>query len=189
MKLSKKQTVWKKPVIIAATVVLLGAVGYILYAKQQSLWPFTPSINTLTNDNYQKINYSSPTEQEKRDSQNAKKNNTNPEQNTDENSDSDSSKKTVSVMVNAGITGNNLEIRASTPSIIEASGTCTATVSNGVVTLPTKSSDAFMDASSSICRPIYIATSSLNKGKWYVSVAYSSPSAQGISDKQVVTVQ
>lgn len=178
-------------IIIASSIIVLCIVGYGIYAEQQSSWPFgrSPS-GTLTNDKYGKINYSPPTEQEVKDSQNAKKNNTPQDQEVKSNDTTPvSSKKSVSVMINAEIVDNNLQIRASTPQIIEGSGTCTASVTNGTETLPDKTSPAFIDATSSICEPMYIPVSQLSKGNWYVTVTYSSPDAQGVSEKEMVSVK
>lgn len=184
MKIARKQTAWKKIALVGSAVVLVLVAAYGVGAKQLQLWPFSGPSKTFVNDPSGKVNYSPPTEQEIKNSQDAKKNSPEQEPSPKSSPSTNASKRPISVGISyAGInTEGKLEVRAFTPEIIEGSGTCTTTATNGSLTL-TKSSPAFVDASSSICEPMYISSPDLRSGDWYVTVAYSSPDAQGTSDK------
>lgn len=181
-----------KTVLAVLAVLLLLAGAYLAYAYTQTKWPFTSSSSTSQPASEENsVDYSGPSDSDIAESQNAKKDAT-PSTDTDSSSSSSpsnpSSKKTANVGISyADVNGSNLEIRAFVNNIIEGTGKCTATVTNGSSTI-TKSSDAFVDSSSSICEPIYIPTSQLSTGEWSVDVKYSSPTATGSSGPEKVTI-
>jgi len=185
-----KQKSSKKTTIFVAAALALLAGGVLLFALinnkgQQTREDENSSTNT--------INYGPPTEDEIENSQNAKDRIVEESDgNSDSQSESSSStaKKPATVSVSfADIVDGNLEIRASTASAIEGTGECTATVSKPDSQSITKKVSAFIDASSTICNPIYISTSQLSTGTWNVNVTYSSPTYEGSSDSMQVEVK
>jgi hypothetical protein len=130
--------------------------------------------------------YTPPGQQQIDSSQDGKKNSTPPTD--DQNPDDETDKKTVNVGISyADIYEDNLEIRAFTNSVISGDGTCTATVKKGSQVI-TKSVSAFVDASSSQCRPIYIPSTQLDSGTWQITVRFSSPTSEGTSETVEVTI-
>lgn len=187
IKTSKKQ-LSKKMLLAIAIVILLCSSG-LVYAYLQKIGPFrtSPAPEQSTS-----INYAPPTEEETTSSQDAKKNlpadssdsdsstPTTPDKNTNS-----SSKKSTNVGISyADIYNGKLEIRAFTNTVIEGTGTCAATVvmKDMESMRITKSSKAFIDASSTVCEPLYIPVSELHKGTWKVSVTFSSPDHEGTSE-------
>lgn len=193
----KKRTKTKVLVITALVVVAL-LIGGLTYAYFQKVWPFASTqknVATDTKTDTNTVNYDPPTNQEVKDSQDGKKNSDNTSDDSPKKDDTGSSttkpKKTASVgIAYADVNGNNLEIRAFTNSVIEGTGTCTATATMvGMSDMKvTKSSEAFIDASSTQCRPIYIPLSQLHSGSWKVSVKFASPDYTGKSETVEVKI-
>lgn len=170
------QSTRKTPYILAATilvVLLLGA--YTGYAYTQRIWPFMPTSQQTQTDtmNADDTTYGSD-----------KNNDRNQPTTPSVESPDESEKTTVQVGVaSAAVIGTNVEIRAFMSGIIEGTGTCTATLTNGNEVV-TGSSVAFIDASTSQCEPISIALSEFtNSGTWKVNVSYSSETHEGTSDE------
>ena len=180
-------------VLISIAILLIAAAGYVAYAFMSKSWPFAES-STEGSDS-STVNYNPPTQADTDASQDAKKRIAAEEDTeksaSDDSSSSNSSKKTVGVGVTyADIYNDNLEIRAFTNGVIEGTGTCTATAT--MKDMPsmviTKSSEAFVDVSSSQCNPIYIPVSQLKSGTWEVVVKFSSPDSEGSSGAVEVKV-
>ncbi len=172
----------KKVILIATAFLFCGSMATLYF------WQASQADPPLQDDTpYTIVNYSPPTEQELAESQDGKKNSA---ATKDENSDNTGDvKSTVQVGISyADIYGDNLEIRAFTNGVIDGKGTCTATVSKQGESTITKTSEAFIDASSSQCRPIYISKSSLSSGIWKVTVKYSSDKNEGNSEVVEVSV-
>lgn len=199
MKIKKQsQSPLKKTLLISAAILLVGAAGYGVYAKANNLWPFTTTDTSDNSDSSVRepnsVDYEGPTKEDTNNSQNAKENLL--EEDTDETTPNEGTPETPTQKKNAAVNisfadiyNNNLEIRAFTQSVIEGSGTCTATVSKSGSPTITKSSKAFIDSSSSICQPIYIPKSQLSNGTWNVNVSYSSPQYKGSSGQIKVEVK
>ena len=190
MKLHRKQKSPTKIILLSTAALLLVGLGaYAFYAKQTDSWPFIPTSEDTKTRDADEVNYDPPTEQEIKDSQDAKQRGETektPEENTNNNQ---STQSVVPVAISsASVIDNNLEIRAFTPGIIEGTGECTATISRGSKSVTSKST-AFVDTSSSICQPILIEKSRLESGTWQVVVTYSSPDAKGTSQTVTVTIQ
>lgn len=178
-------------------IVVFLVVSCLIFLYLSHLWPFSyTQSNVVDNTTASPINYSPPTEKETKDGQETKKQSYN---NSSTNGDGDTQvtpqsnntdKKAVSIAVSyADINSENqLEIRAYTSDIIEGSGTCTATITNGTTTLMA-STPAFIDVSSSICEPIYFSRDRLAAGEWTIKVSYSSPDATGVSGPEKVTIK
>ncbi len=180
----------KKPLILTTILVIIVLlISGTVFAYKQSLWPFLKKDNTQKSANYDQntndqVNYSAPTQQEVDSSQDAKKN-TAQEQNGTQQEDTSTKKVSVGISY-ATINSGNLEIRAFTPDVIEGTGTCTATAVMGTKEFTT-TSKAFVDATSSICKPLYIDAGKLEAGTWNVTVSYSSPTSSGTSNSVEVT--
>lgn len=185
----------KIPLLIALAVLLLaGAVTAFAYF--QKLGPFANRSESDSNSTAatNTVDYSGPSDNDIAESQDAKKNaGSSADSSSDAANSSSGSSNTSKKTANVGISyadinsKNNLEIRAFVNNIIEGDGTCTATVTKGSTTI-TKTSEAFIDTSSSICEPIYIPKSQLSAGEWSVNVKYSSPNATGSSGPEKVTI-
>lgn len=182
--------------VVIALILTLGATAY--WMNSNNIGPFSDSSKDSSPEIRQAndVDYGPPSEGEVNNSQNAK--NRILEEDIQDNDDSslesktpsNSAKKklaTISISY-ADIFENNLEIRAFTPSVIEGTGECTATVSKSGSTTITKKTPAFIDASSTICRPIYIPKSQLSTGVWTVNVNYSSPAYEGSSGPMKIEV-
>ena len=171
----------KKIFIIIASVIALLAVGYFTFAYTSKLaWPFQKATETKIVDG---INYSLPTEQEIKDSQDGKKNSG--VQETTEPTG------TVSVGISYAQYDDQegvIDIRAFVPDAIEGDGTCTATLTkNGEVV--TRASKAFIDSSTSQCEPIQLALEDFPEGVTRdLVVSYSSSTSKGTSDTVKVEV-
>lgn len=161
--------------LIAIAVVLVTAYGVMAYA--QSWWPF--SSYTPAQDN--SIYYGPPTDHELEHNQDAKKDAY--ESKTDEQEPETQDLKSVEVGISfADVMGDNVEIRAFIPGVVEGDGTCYATLTHQGVNV-SESSKAFIDSSTSQCRPIKIP---LNKfqmgGQWDLTITYKSSKSQGKSE-------
>lgn len=187
MRIKQKRTKSNKKtsVVIFSIVIATLFIGtvYFLHEKYNTFslkeTPATeqPKEERKIND----VDYSGPTETDIKESQ-AGKNNSKPK---------DEKEKPTSI-VNvgisyAGISDGNYEIRAFTPDVIEGSGICTATLKKGSAVI-SESSQAFIDAKTSQCRPIYIPISELEKGKWSLTVEYKSPIYTGKTDSEEVEI-
>ena len=178
-----KQTTNKKTIVIIAILLLLlvlATIGYLLF-KNSNFGNIFKSGNAPISQSKESdrpvndVDYSGPSETDIEESQNGKKN--------IEENDSTTNSSSVPVAVSfADVVDNNVEIRAFIPGVIEGTGKCTATLNQGAQTIQ-RSSDAFIDASSSQCDPIYIPVSELpSKGTWSLVVVYTSSLHTGKSD-------
>lgn len=198
MRIQKQPKSKVKIAIVTLVIIALPLLGYTLYAQANNLWPFpAQSAETNTPRETNSVDYSGPTNEDVEHSQDAKEkllnkgdndSQTQPEDNSPSN-DSQGKKGAAVTISFADIYNDNLEIRAFTPTVIEGSGTCTATISKQGSPSITKTSQAFIDSSSSICQPIYIPKSQLTSGTWNVSVTYSSKQYQGSSGQMTVEVK
>lgn len=184
MKTYQKQTNYKPIIItIAAIVLVLIGVG-IIFAWNTANQPEQANDNAVPG-----VNYNPPTEEEAEGSQDGKKNNTPGKSESD-----NSSKNKQSVLVGVAFAGYDTEeeavdIRAFTPDVIEGDGICTATLTNGSLEV-TKSEKAFIDSSSSQCRPILISRSDFSvAGTWKLVVTYNSSKNSGSSPPMDVEIQ
>jgi len=187
----------RKPIIIAGTTVAVLA-ALTAAAFFTHVWPFNTTAPQNGDDiaPTNTINYDPPTQDEVNASQNAKdriKEETDKEANeqpaSPQKNATQSTKKQVSVGVSyADVINDSLEIRAFSSTLISGDGTCTATVTKGSETI-TKATPAFVDATSTICRPVYIPTSQLSQGTWRVVVSYTSSTHEGTSGTVEVEVK
>ncbi|MDB5162034.1 MAG: hypothetical protein JWM52_542 [Candidatus Saccharibacteria bacterium] len=182
MKYQIKSSPKKRIAMVITSLVVLAGVAFLIFfyllGANKSSQPNgdTNSSTRSTND----VDYSGPSSEDVSNSQNGKK--------SGENSATTLTENVMVGITFADVTGSNLEVRAFTPSVIEGDGTCTAVLTKNNETVK-KSSPAFIDASSSQCRPIYIDVGEFHsKGTWKLTVEYSSPTHKGVSESSEVTV-
>lgn len=169
----KKKNLTIITIVVAALLLIGGGVAAYMVMNNQN-----KADSQETND----VNYDPPTDQEVEEGQDAKKDAyENAENPSSDDKSTTETKKSVNVGVSfADMYDGKLEIRAFTNGIVEA-GTCTATIKKAGEEI-TKTSGAFIDASSTQCEPIYVPRSELSAGKWSVTVLFSSKTAQGTSE-------
>jgi|GEM_PF-3852010 len=176
----------KKPLIImlvVAGLLLLASAGYLVYAKKTDSWPFKSTDTTTSTDQADSPDGSNNTPES---------NNANAADDTyesDKNTDDDSTtaptdtttsngKKTANVSIaSVNAVDNTIEIRASITSVIEGTGTCTATVTRNNGSIATEKSEAFVNATSSQCRTMTVPREGATS--WSVTVEYNSPTSTG----------
>lgn len=180
----------KIPTITIYTLILIGilSVSYFGYAYvSKSLWPFQKQEDTPAG----MINYDPPTQEEVDNSQAAKDRLLEEQAKQDNESketNSDSNKKRVTIGVSyADVINGSLEIRAFTADVINGDGTCTAIVKKDEKVI-TKTVPSFIDATSTICEPIYIPELQLATGTWSIVVNYTSPTHTGTSGVMKVSI-
>lgn len=182
----KKKRIIITAAIILGTALLVGG-GYI---AAQSNWAQENIFGEKANEEasteserpVNSVDYSGPSQTDTDSSQDGKKNN-------DNSSETPNNAENISVAVSyADVLNDNVEIRAFIPGLIEGSGTCTATLKQGDLTVQA-SSKAFVDASSSQCEPIYIPLAKFStKGKWILTISYKSSTHSGASETVEVTL-
>ena len=180
------------PIIILVLAVVAIAGGYFTYAfMTKGAWPFE---QTETKAPVNTVNYDKPTQEEIDHSQDGKKNSGNQQSetpSTETPNKPSSDKKKISVGIAfAGYDADEdaVDIRAFTPDVIEGDGTCTATLTKDTA-IVTKTSKAFVDSSSSQCRPILIPASEFEeKGLWSLTVTYASTGYTGASGEMNIKV-
>lgn len=168
-------------IVILATLALL--VGVVALVYSQKWWPFNGPGNFIIDG----VNYGPPTEEEIQNSQNAKKDIIEEE---DESNDSTDGLKTVNIGVSySEVNNGNVEVRAFVSGVIEGTGACTATLTKAGAQTVTKSVEAFVDASTSQCKPIFIPVSEFDQsGEWILVVSYKSPTSSGESEEITITI-
>lgn len=186
MSIQNKKTNNKKPILIlGAIILLLGIASYTAYAATNKIWPFSANQPSQSTDKNNDINYDPPTKQELDASQDGKKNSAGESAPT-------TPSKNINITVSyAGLSDNksSIEVDAYTADVIEGTGTCAATFTNGSVTVTGKS-QAMVDASSSICEPILIPLSQFStSGTWRLVTTYNSTNYSGTSEAQNVEVK
>lgn len=190
MKTSTKKSK-KKYLVLVIIIILLLIGGWLVYASTTNTWPYSDTSDTTpTNQTEEEVrppnsvNYDPPTKEEEATNQEGKKNSTQQQ----EKPTVSEGLKSVSVGVAfADVINGTVEIRAFVTQAIEGTGKCTATLTKGSLTI-TRSSEAFIDASSSQCRPIIIPLSEFQSGSWKLSVSYLSNTHKGTSEVLEVTV-
>lgn len=171
--------------LLAVILVAAGLAGYLGFAKSTEIWPFvtssSPSKDASSSDSKSGDTQSSDGANTGDDSNDSNKNETDP--NSEVKTDPATGKKTVNVSIAFADLNDddNFEVRAYVDDIIEGTGTCTATLTMSNGTKVTGTSDAFINATSTQCRPIEIDKSKIVSGKWSVYVDYSSPTSAGKS--------
>lgn len=201
MKINNPKSPARKIILITALAVLIAIPGYLVTAQYNNIWPFhTDAVRVSSSDNTDEdrpvndIDYSEPSDdylaqnQAKKDKQLQDAKDSKNDQSSAEKPSDGKSKALVNVSY-ADINKDKLEVRAFVTNVIEGNGICTATVSKAGEKTITASKPAFIDASSSICQPIYIPKSKLSSGAWQLVVDYSSPDFSGKTNSIGVEVK
>lgn len=168
---------YKKFALLALPILILGAGGYIVYAR----------------DNKPKVEVPAQTQpaQAENQSEGKDKEDLLQRQEAIENQppSETTGKKTIKPTITyAGQFGSAIEIGAYVPGVFEDGGTCTLTMEkNGQKAVV--SVQAVKNVSAVDCPVMAISRSSVGAGIWQAVVNYDSPSAQGASDKREVEVK
>ena len=181
MNIARSQT--KPWLAIIATAIAALLVVYLSYGYvTKSLWPFEDNKSQGTTKGVNEVNYDPPTQEDKQQSQEGKKNSAAPDEGTSITRD-ENGKQKVSIGISfADIINNQVEVRAFTPSVFEGGGICTAQFTKNSQTI-TATSEAFVDSTSSQCGPIYVDPARFTeKGTWSLVVSYLSNNAAGTSE-------
>lgn len=178
------------PTAIAAVVAIAILSVYLATAySTKNLWPFIeqhPSVEKADSDDTKEIpqNEKAPVvnEDKKGSIREEEPSQTDPANPSD-------SKREVEVGISyASVQDNIVEIRAFTPSVIESTGTCTATLVQGSQQV-VRSSQSFIDSSSSQCEAINIPASNFpSLGTWLLTVTYESPNSSGVSATREISL-
>lgn len=168
----------KNLLIIAAFILLAGAAGGFYYLNHKN-----DNVGNSGGD----INYGPPTQTEKQDAENHKKQIDQQEAAAQKSSDS-SYKKVTPVIISSGQVGDYVKVSARVPGVIENSGTCTLTMTMDG-TRVSQSKEAAPNVSEMSCGFISIARSKLSSGNWSATVSYSSTKASGSSEAVVIGVK
>jgi cytoskeletal protein RodZ len=164
----------KRPLLTLGIVLALLLGGGLAYAQLKSNQPSNqPASNASDRQSGDYINLTPPTEQDKNDAAQNKKNLAN-DTPSPPSTVPDGKKEVTPVITNASTS----EVRAYVPGIFEDGGTCKATATKGSQTV-TKSSAGFADVNKTSCVPIKW---SLAGSGWSVILSYSSSTAQGKSE-------
>lgn len=171
----------KKYLILILVTLLALSGGALAYIKNRG----NKNSDTTTTD--ANINYSPPTDQEKKDAEDNKK--IIDERESQRTSSEKSSHKTVKpVIVSYGQVNDAVKVSARVPGVFEGDGTCTLTLTkNGVKVSQNK--NASQNVSEMSCGFISISRSKLTAGDWSATVSYKSSKTSGTSASVVVEVK
>lgn len=168
---SKQKRILLTVFIIVALVAGIGGLTYAIYAQNTSRTSGSsskPADMNLTDPTYtsEKNNDTKPSPKE-----------------------TEVARKNLPIIIaSAGKIDNNVEVRAFVSGIIEGNGTCIATFTKGSLKI-TRSSKAFIDATTTQCEPISIPSSEFQQnGTWNLVMTYESPDAKGTSESMEVTL-
>jgi hypothetical protein len=169
----------KRYVYVGCAILAAILIGGAAWAWQRHHGGSTSTTSGASNSSGSStINYGPPTETEKQDSQNAKDQIVQQENNQ---SQSDSGKKPVNVSV---IYADRNSVRAQVTGVFENTGTCTATATSAAAPTVTKSSGGVENVSYTNCS--LISWNLSGSGPWKVTVSYDSPDASGTSQPYTV---
>lgn len=166
------------PILFVVALLVGGAIG----------WTFFRDTNPALSGEDRTIDYGPPTDDEAKAGDDIKPRIV--EDNETQQPSSTTAKKPVQVGVTiADQYDTQVEVRAFVQGVIEGTGTCIATFTQEGVTV-TASSKAFVDATTSQCKPIYIDRSKFPAaGIWQLVVSYDSPGYTGKSEGISVTIK
>lgn len=188
---SRQKSTKKRPpllFIIIGVLLVAGIIGGYFYIKNKDDRSKADKTGTT-------INYRPATEEEKKQSEDAKDKLVE-EQQTQQNSatkdDQPNSGRpsTLTPFISyLEQVGPNIEASGYIGGLFEDNGTCTLTLTNGSAKL-NKQSKGFKDFNHTSCTPFSFPSSELTKtGTWTVSLSYSSASGSGTSEAKTLEVQ
>lgn len=166
--------------VVIALLAIAGAVGYWAYTSNR------PSASQPKDDWVDGVNYRPPSDEEIEAGKQIKQESV--QEKDEQNNANNAPQKTVSVIItDASQYGDIIEVRAFIPDHY-ANGTCTITFTKDSHVI-TKSTPAYKDISTTICtNPVFNKTEFPAKGQWSVIVKYSSDTAKGQSEPQVIEI-
>lgn len=169
-------------VILAAILLIAAAVFYYQNSRNHS----DEGKNPVAEDG---INYSPPTEAEKRETEQHKKDLA--EKITDEQSqssqNSSSGKNADVTMTYIFFENNRISTAGIVNNVFEDGGTCTLILTKGSLKVMA-SSVGITDVNKTTCPPISIGKNQLQSGQWSAILEYSSSSAKGSSSTRTIDV-
>lgn len=188
---SRQASVRKRPrllFIIIAVLLAAGIVGGYFYLKSRNDRPDIDKTGTT-------INYRPATEEEKKQSEDAKDKLVEEQQGQQNSATKDDQPasgrpSTLTPFISyLEQIGQNVEASGYIGGVFEDNGTCTLTLTNGSAKL-SKQSKGFKDFNHTSCTPFSFPSSELTKtGTWTVSLSYSSSSGHGTSEAKTLEVQ
>lgn len=140
-----------------------------------------------TEDQNSSINYGPATEQEKKETEEFKKN-TGQQEDEPKKDPSTNLKQVTPVITGYGQTSVGVEVGSRVPGIIESNGICTLTLKKDDKKVTEKRA-ATPDASETSCGYISISRDRLSKGEWVASVTYTSKKSKGTSATERIQVK
>lgn len=179
MKIQKKEISKKALLILSAFIAVSSIALYGIYAYR----------NHYNTAPVEPITYSGPTEQDKKDAEENKKN-VESRDNLDSNTQTSSQKKQVNpVITNVSQADGKITINSYVSGVFEDGGICTVQISKDGVSLK-RESKGFTDATTTGCAPIALDRSEfIVAGVWSVVVVYNSASSQGESQVKTLNIQ
>lgn len=186
-------TMGHKIAIAMATLLLIALGAYLVYAKNQGRWPFSETASVANIDAGEPrvendVDYSKPTEDEIAEGQSAKKQLLEDSDGNNQPNSTGKKQPTPVGITYADVYNENLEVRAFANGVIE-SGKCHVTISkSGSDKVVRKSTEAFIDVSTTQCQPVMIPVESLATGEWSVTVEFISATHEGRSEARKVTI-
>lgn len=186
IKKDKKKSLNLAGLFLAVLLVLAGS--YLLFARSTTLWPFSSS-DTATPSAVDDPNIIDPTYGgSKATSDNIKGDGE--KQQIDPTQSDTGDIETVNVAIayaGKGVDQYIFEVRAFISGVIEGGGVCTARLIRDGVSI-NRSSEAFVDATTSQCHPIKFNTPDIESGEWTLTVTYESKTSTGVSEKKMVSL-
>lgn len=172
----------KKILILALATLLLCAAGLLAYRLASN----NSASDVRESDG---INYGPPTEEEKRQADEQKKDVEEAQNKENSPASTPTATKSVSVIItDAAQYDDIIEVRSFIPDHYQ-DGTCTITFTKDNLTL-SKETPAYKDASTTICtNPEFKSSEFKTKGTWKVVVSYESANATGTSAPQEVVIK
>lgn len=182
MNISKPKNSKKLYFFLAIILVLLSVFAIFLWYKgtQKSV-----SNTSEYTDTYNKVDYSPPTDSDKKYNDQIKEGLPKTPQQPSANE-----RESVSiVIIDASQYDSNIEIRAFIEKIVESDGECTLRLT-GPGTTTTKIVPAIADATSTRCTNTSIPSTDFDKkGQWKLTVSYNSQKSIGSSAEKIVEVK
>jgi len=189
---SGKKSLLSKKWLITAVVVALVILGASTYALDKTGVLDIPFIgNDGTSQTHSNVNYDPPTDQEKQETEEFKKDQSENSSNAPAPTPTPGKKTPVSVVMTSW--GQNSQTKAIEANgymsgVLEGGGICTLTLKKSA-TVVTESHSATVNAQNVSCGQISIAYSRLTLGAWEMTLSYNSSTAEGTSSVAVYEVQ
>ncbi len=188
MKIKSLFTTKKALITIPAILLIVGATAWGLDKANIINLPFLPNESAGTENPGNGINYGPPTEEEKKETEQFKKDLENKNYNQSSDTNSPASMKQASVTMTYLTYGvGGISSSGFINNVFEDGGTCTLTLTKGSLKLSGTSS-GIQDVNKTTCSPITINKNKLQSGEWYAVLSYKSSTINGSSPSRVINV-